>query len=798
MRPRRLELAGFTSFKELAEIDFEGSEFFALVGATGSGKSSVIDAICFALYGSVPRYENRNLVAPVISHGKVEAKVRLDFSIDGKDYTAVRVVKRSGKGATTKEARLESGGEVLAGNADELTAEVTKLVGLSFEHFTRCVVLPQGEFARFLHDKPGERQDLVLKLLNLGVYERMRQAATARAADKKFQLAQAEQKLANDLVFASTDALAEAKAREKRLNELRKRVADAKPRLDVADASATEARAKAKEATQRLKLVSSLEIPADVSELADAVAAAKKEVAAAEKDAAKARKQVEAAAAARKKLGDRAPVAAALAAHDRKQKLLGRVQPARSTLETGEDRHARAQAALRNAEDALDEAEQAKAKVERQHAAQHVAKDLAPGEPCPVCLQQVDELPEHPKVPAVEKAAESVERCRRVARDAREALQRATTDVATARTQLKGLETQLAELETDLADHPDAAKVAEKLAAIEDTDAAVETARAAEDEVRVDLDGHRARLDSLQRKETKARDRFESQRDRLAALGPPAADRTSLAEDWSRLAAWAEAVAVELTSESELAVAQAEKAEAEREALIDELLAACTECELEVARDDDPLEAVVEAQANAKNEAARIAAAIEEAKALRRATKTLSIEHHTADDLALHLSARAGRFESWLVNAALRRLVEGATGILHELSNGQYALAVDDQGAFQVVDRHNADETRSAKTLSGGETFLASLSLALALADQLADLAAEGAASLEAIFLDEGFGTLDPETLDTVAATVENLAESGRMVGIVTHVRELAERIDVQFRVKKDLRTSTVERVIAG
>lgn len=797
MRPRRLELAGFTSFKEPAEIDFEGSEFFALVGATGSGKSSVIDAICFALYGSVPRYENRNLVAPVISHGKVEAKVRLDFSIDGKDYTAVRVVKRSGKGATTKEARLEAGGEVLAGNADELTAEVTRLVGLTFEHFTRCVVLPQGEFARFLHDKPGERQDLVVKLLNLGVYDRMRQSATGRAAERKLQLAQAEQKLANDLAFATAETLADAKAREKRLNDLRKRVAEAKPRLDAADASAKDARTKAKDATQRAKLVSSLEVPEDVGELTDLVAAAKKELAAAEKDAGGARKGVEAAVAARKKLGERAPLAAALAAHERKGKLVARVEPSRAAVDAAEERRSRAERAFADADAALDAAEQNKAKVERQHAAQHVARDLTAGEPCPVCLQPVDELPKHPKVPAVDKAAGAVERAGRVALEARDALQKATVEVAKARAQLEGLEAQLAELEADLADHRDAKKVAGKLHAIDEADDSVEAARSAEDEVRVAVDVKRRRLDSLQQNETKARERFESQRDRVAQLGPPAAERRSLSEDWGRLAEWAGEVAVELTEQAQAAGRAAEKAEAEREALVDELLDACTECELEVAREEDPLEAVVEAQANAKNEVAHIAAAIEEAKALRRATKTLSIEHQTAEDLALHLSARAGRFESWLVNAALRRLVEGATGILHELSNGQYALAVDDQGAFQVVDRHNADETRSAKTLSGGETFLASLSLALALADQLADLAAEGAASLEAIFLDEGFGTLDPETLDTVAATVENLAESGRMVGIVTHVRELAERIDVQFRVKKDLRTSTVERVVA-
>ena len=83
----------------------------------------------------------------------------------------------------------------------------------------------------------------------------------------------------------------------------------------------------------------------------------------------------------------------------------------------------------------------------------------------------------------------------------------------------------------------------------------------------------------------------------------------------------------------------------------------------------------------------------------------------------------------------------------------------------------------------------------MSLSDQLSELATQGAARLDAIFLDEGFGTLDADTLETVAATVENLAATGRMVGIVTHVRELAERVPLQFRVRKNQITSTVERI---
>ena len=91
MRPRRLEVEGFTAFRTPAVVDFVGADLFALVGPTGSGKTSIIDALTFALYGSVPRLDDRRAVAPVISQNLTEARVRLDFTVDGDAYTAVRV-----------------------------------------------------------------------------------------------------------------------------------------------------------------------------------------------------------------------------------------------------------------------------------------------------------------------------------------------------------------------------------------------------------------------------------------------------------------------------------------------------------------------------------------------------------------------------------------------------------------------------------------------------------------------------------------------------------------------------------
>jgi exonuclease SbcC len=157
---------------------------------------------------------------------------------------------------------------------------------------------------------------------------------------------------------------------------------------------------------------------------------------------------------------------------------------------------------------------------------------------------------------------------------------------------------------------------------------------------------------------------------------------------------------------------------------------------------------------------------------------------------------RSDGFERWLLEEAVAGLVERANEHLHILSGRQYSF-VADETSFNICDHHNADETRSAKTLSGGETFLASLSLALALRDSQTEIAAEGGARLDSLFLDEGFGTLDPDALDAVTGAVEELSSHGRMVCVVTHIREVADRMPVRFEVSKSPVSSSVERVEA-
>src|SRR6476661_5034338 len=108
MRPLRLDLHGFTVFREPTTVDFTDADFFVLVGATGAGKSTVLDAICFALYGTAPRWGDRRRIENALAPSSSEARVRLVFEAGGARFVASRVVRRDGKGrVSTSHAGLE-------------------------------------------------------------------------------------------------------------------------------------------------------------------------------------------------------------------------------------------------------------------------------------------------------------------------------------------------------------------------------------------------------------------------------------------------------------------------------------------------------------------------------------------------------------------------------------------------------------------------------------------------------------------------------------------------------------------
>jgi exonuclease SbcC len=143
------------------------------------------------------------------------------------------------------------------------------------------------------------------------------------------------------------------------------------------------------------------------------------------------------------------------------------------------------------------------------------------------------------------------------------------------------------------------------------------------------------------------------------------------------------------------------------------------------------------------------------------------------------------QFIAYIQEEAYARLAFDGSVHLKALSGGRYSFKAD-RDEFQVVDQWNADEPRPVATLSGGESFLASLALALALAEGLSGLnSGRGKFALESLFLDEGFGTLDPETLESVVAGIEGLSVNDRLIGIISHIPELAERMPARIEVNK-------------
>ena len=945
MRPRRLRMKGFAAFRDDTEVDFSGVELAALVGPTGSGKSTVIDGITFALFGEVARYDDSRAVAPVINQLSTEARVELDFEVGGQRYTAARVVRRTPGGATTKEARLERGTEILAGRASEMGDAVEKVLGLDFDRFTKTVVLPQGRFAQFLHDKPRDRQEVLRQLLSLDVYARMGEEARRRAATARDQREVLEPRL---------EAEAPTEEEVARLASIAESACQARAELKGlidglagTDRGLADARTKAEGLGIWQQAASGVQMPEAVRTLdgekrsaaqADQVAAneltgARERARQAERDAAEGPNAAtcrhliddhERLAGRREELGrldaavmeaDRshaekakqaeavrarltaaenevrtarqsAEVAAVAAAEGPDKAALERIRDQRAELArlTGElDDLAERRAGAEKAEDEAQALrDQAKAvldktsdRLNQARAVKHadgLIDQLVEGEPCPVCRQPVLALPDHDPDAEIEALKATETEAAAVLRDRDASLNEAKNELAAAKAETDSASRQWAELAEALAAAPDEAEVdrlialSGELAAaadeadkrLKDTAAAAEEIRQAEEtkkildgehkaqialaEVTVKRDGCRDQcneladrlaggpevaaleadlakaevLDAARReaqaeektaaeaagaaqealeqartKEDEARRQYGAVRDGLATLSPPS-PAASLLEDWEALAAWAAAKAAEMEEEKKAVESQVRSLEARQTELTEQARIVC-------APHFDPPSDPGGFTAEMATAVARAESAHQHAVSRREEMANLEkeiAELRTTEAVAAELGRllRADGFERWLMSEAVGDLEERASHRLLELSNQQYSFAADGI-SFDVCDHHNADEVRGAKSLSGGETFLASLALALALTDGQAEMAPEGSPGLDSLFLDEGFGALDPETLDVVAAAIEELGATGRMVGIVTHIRELADRMPVRFEVTKGPTTSSVERI---
>ena len=803
MRPRRLELDGFSTFRDKTVLDFDGLDLVAFTGATGAGKSTIIDAITFALYGSVARYDNAARVAPVIHQLSTQARVRLDFEAGGRTYTATRVVRRRGPGATTAEARLEvaeAGGAttVLAGEVGELNDAVEQLLGLDFRQFTRTIVLPQGEFAAFLRDDPSNRDKLLQRLLDLGVYERMGQLARARAKKASGQVeVLAEQRSA--AVPPTEDELADLRLRVEGMEAARTTVEAGLAALSELESALDPKRQRVRSIDGILERLAAFETGAEVSDLDDQRTETEAALAAATGTLTTARAERDAALAALDDAPDRAELVRVVSQVEQ-------LTEARDKVDERRDELAAAEAAAADIGTAHTEAEAALAEAERTLRAARLAADAAGwtaalevGQPCPVCHRQVEDVPDHDTDHALEAAQAEQRRLQAEVKNQATGLARAVgrRDAAAEEIERQGERIDLLELQLSgfEGDH-DPEALATALAAVEELEQRHRASQDTVSEAELVLAGaeeQRRRLDDAL---AEMRSQLSARRDAVADLDPPALEHGSLASDHERLRLWAADQTRLLGDERTELAAEGKRMAAERAELEVTVADAVAAAGLDAAgatSDPSGLRGrLADGLADARAAVATAGERRDRDVELAGRIEQLDGDRILNDALGRHL--RSGGFGSWLLAEALDAIVAKATVWLLQLSNEQYSLVAGDKH-FAIIDHTNADETRDVRTLSGGETFLASLALALALADSIAELAPVDAPRLESMFLDEGFGTLDPGTLDVVAGAIEELASTGRMIGIVTHVGDLADRMPARFEVAKGPTGSSVALV---
>lgn len=907
MRPLTLEVRAFGPFATRQAVDFSslgGGELFLVHGQTGAGKTTLFDAMVFALYGVVPgtRPEDR-LRADRAPEG-VPATVAFRFRLGDATYRATRTAawerpKLRGEG-TVREGQTASlvregpaGEEVLAAKPTEVNARVEALLGMAAGQFTQVALLPQGEFKKLLVADAREREALLQRLFGTEAWKAVEEALVARKVGLERRARELKTRADEALAGRPAGALAAERAAAgaalaaaraevaARAEEAQRATAalDAASALDARFVALERARTEAgrleadaprlREDERRLERSAAAERARDRIEaaaraagerdgrrgaarradaaLADARAAAGRAEAAlgrasgpegrAALEAAEAAlaRTVEALAASRPLAGEEGARAEALARADAalavaRERDAAAAEAARlgAELARADARHAQARTAAAEAR-----AEVARLGAAREHGLTGwlAAKRLRPGEPCPVCGSR-----EHPQPARVEgrapereeiQAAEATAQAREADAGAAGAA-RARAEQAVVAAQARGAEAAAREA------RPAAALEAERQAA----------ARAL-DEAR----GARRQAEALEQEQARQAEAVAAARRALEAGLERARRAEAEARAAARAAEGAAAAAAAELGKAEAAAAEAATAAGRASAEVGFDSAAACEAALLPAADRAVLEASVRQRKDAAGAAARQVAALgaeltgvarpdlqavraaqaaagqaasEAAAAAARAEAALGLLADTERRLGELATAQAaveaelgvvGRvaqlargdnplgmsLQRFVLAARLEEVAEAAGRRLALMSGGRFRLrhdvALERRGSaaglgLVVEDAWTGAVDRPVAALSGGESFLASLSLALGLSDVV--LRRSGGRRLDALFVDEGFGTLDDETLDQAIRVLEGLGGEGRVVGVISHVAELRRRIPARIEVTRSPHGSAV------
>lgn len=903
MRPIRIEMSAFGPYagKQTVEMDRLGtSGIYLITGDTGAGKTTIFDAIVFALYGTASSdRRSGDMLRSRYAEPDTPTEVKLVFAYRNKEYEIRRNPtyqrpKLRGEGMTQENASAElrlPGGEILT-RTGEVDEKIREILGMTRDQFMQIAMIAQGDFLKLLLAKTEERRKIFSSIFRTGRYARLedRLKQEARQARKTYddlvreigfeqerarlpegtdrsglrdeeylqaiekfrdeagiRLEEGEKK--QELLRGELDALAarilaaeEQEKRKKALEETRQQwtklqAAAEQRKQELEAARSREPEAKEKEAR--------LHVEQDRLQQYDRLEELKRQKIEAEKKQASdeaARKKLEEGRKAltqqiqdcRQKIKEKEALAGKAAALSGEKERL-RSQGAeynelKTLLEAYEEASEKWSRAAVTYQAACGKEQEFGESYRRQHRAflddqaGILAAELAEDQPCPVCgslhhpspAMKTDDAPTRETVEQSQKRWEESKTAMDEAGRKAAAL-RGTRDSSLQHMEekAKGLNmpTEPVTLKETLMEEQKRFRSKWK----EVTEALAASEAAAEAKVVLE-----EKLETLQKKQEDDEEayrklelesaRLQEQIENLSANYSelketlPYPDRESAGKAASLLDREIREIreAVQSAEENEKVAARRIQ---EAEGRMDELQKQIREGESAESMTSAELQ---EKQKKKKEEQLRLQAEAKEdnliwetnsaaAGSIRKlsgereqAARKYSMLQNLADTANGNLSGKQRiQLETYVQQQLFDRILVRANTRFRVMSGGQYDLVrrkeyqKNQQSGLDldVVDHYNGT-TRSVSTLSGGESFMASLSLALGLSDEIQESA--GGVQLDALFVDEGFGSLDEETLDQAMKAIQTLAEDGgRIVGIISHVTELQNRIDRQLLVRK-------------
>ncbi len=909
MRPLKLTLSAFGPYagEETIELDRLGKRGLYLVtGDTGAGKTTIFDAITFALYGTASGSERSDqMLRSQYADASAETYVQMTFLLRGKTYTVRRNPlyerpKRRGSGMTTQTAQATlhyPDGSVIDGYTD-VTKAVKDLLGLERDQFAQIGMIAQGDFRKILTADTESRRAIFRRVFHTERFEQLQMRLRTMANQLGGTAAEAERAVLQDaqqlqapeameerfLALRDENAFlrlgelmalceagmesdrtqlqaiqAESAAQEEKKKQISQRIGQAKaleqakreleqtrqaieqtqPRLDAAQREMQDADAKRPlidELTQKAGALEAL-LPsyaraqqllsqADSSE--KAAQDARRQQVTLNAQIAELTKKIAVARAKVEEIGSlRAQEAQAQAQAKLMEVSLKRLEQLEEAARAMQQTAAAAQRVKERAQRAAAKKEQAQAAYAAAEAAFFgaqagiLAERLEEGAPCPVCGSSVHPAPAHRAQGAPTQAELDA------LREERTGAEQTAISVLS--------EAAAAQAAADAASGH-AGKMAQELLGSFQADSVRETAENKRQETA-------ARRDALQEAANTLAARAQRLEQTRQKIPQKEAELANMQKELSEAAAQAaahEAQAGELRKQgAELRASLSHENEAQAKKQIAALKEEC-------ARLQRRIDAAVQNAAQLREELSSLcakrdalsgrldstqtevsSAELENAlEAADRAIAALSVR-----DRALHtrlttnertlsrmrrglLDAEKKREKSRMVYAlsdtangqlsgrvklSLETYVQGmyfdqviarANVRLSAMTQGQYTLRRRQESGkaaktglnLEVVDHINAS-SRDVRTLSGGESFMASLALALGLSDEIQ--ASAGGVTLDTLFVDEGFGSLDAQALSQAISVLAGLSEGDKLVGIISHVEELSRRIDRRILVRK-------------